>query len=72
MTLIDNAKEVLMKAWSIKFALLGALFSAGEVAIPYAAPTVLIPPGALAILAFVCSAGAAIARVVAQPAIKKS
>ena len=67
MTLIDNAKEVLLKAWSIRLALLGALFSAAEVALPFFVPLDLLPPNTMAVLALVCSAGAAIARVVAQP-----
>jgi hypothetical protein len=67
MELITNAKEVLMKAWSIRLALLGALFSAAEVSLPFFAPLEIIPPNTMAILALVCSAGAAIARVVAQP-----
>ncbi len=33
MTLIDNAREVLLKAWSIRLALLSALLSAMEVAL---------------------------------------
>lgn len=67
MTLIDNFKNVLLRAWSVRLALLGALFSAAEVSLPFFAPLNLLPPNTMAILALVCSAGAAIARVVAQP-----
>ena len=67
MTLIDNAKEVLLKAWSVRLALLGAMFSAAEVSLPFFAPLELVPPGTMAILAMVASSGAAIARIVAQP-----
>jgi len=65
MTLIDNAREVLLKAWSVRLALLGAMFSAAEVALPFFDP--FFPPRTMAIMALLASAGAAIARVVAQP-----
>lgn len=65
MTLVDDAKTVLLKAWSIRLALLAALFSALEVALPFFAP--FVPPHAMAIMATIASAGAAIARVIAQP-----
>lgn len=65
MTLIDNAKEVLLKAWSVRLALLSAVLSAAEVALPFF--TTFIPPNTMAILAVLTSAGAAIARLVAQP-----
>jgi len=65
MTLIDNAREVLLKAWSIRLALLSALLSAMEVALPFF--TDFVPPNTMAVLAVLTSAGAAIARLVAQP-----
>ena len=65
MELIDDAKHVLMKAWSIRLVLLSAVFSAAEVALPYFGG--MIPPGTMAILAIITSGGAAIARIVAQP-----
>ena len=65
MELIDNAKEVFLKAWSIRLALLSAALSALEVALPFF--TNFIPPGTMAVLAIVTSASAALARLVAQP-----
>jgi hypothetical protein len=65
MQLIQDAKTVLLKAWSVRLALLAALFSAAEVALPFFAP--FMPPHMMAILALLASTGAAIARVVAQP-----
>lgn len=65
MTLIEDAKTVLLKAWSIRLALLGACFSAAEVALPFF--TDFVPPHTMAVLAVITSCGAAIARVVAQP-----
>ena len=68
MTLVDDAKTILIKAWSIRLALLSAALSAAEVALPYF--TDFVPPNTMAILAVVTSASAAVARVVAQPAMK--
>ena len=65
MTLINDAKTVLLKAWSVRLALITALLSAAEVALPFF--TDLIPPNTMAILAVLTSAGAAVARVIAQP-----
>lgn len=65
MELINDAKTVLLKAWSIRLALLSAVFSAAEVALPFF--TAFVPPHAMAVLAVFTSAGAAVARLVAQP-----
>lgn len=69
-TLVEDAKNVLMHAWSVRLSLLAALFGAAEVALPFFAP--FLPPHTMAILAVVASAGAAIARIVAQPAMHQS
>ena len=65
MELIEDAKHVFMKAWSIRLALLSAIFSAAEVALPFF--TEFVPPHTMAMLAVFTSAGAAVARLVAQP-----
>lgn len=65
MELVQDAKNILLKAWSVRLALLAAMFSAAEVALPFFAP--FVPPHTMAILAVVASSGAAIARVIAQP-----
>lgn len=70
MTLIDDAKTVLLKAWSVRLALLGAMFSALEVALPFFMPLNILPPSTMAVLALLASTGAAISRVIAQPAMK--
>jgi hypothetical protein len=67
MTLVDNYKVVLRKAWSMKFIVLSALFSAAEVSLPFFAPLGLVQPGTMAILALIASAGAGISRIIAQP-----
>ena len=67
MPLIENAKEVLLKAWSVRLALLGAVFSALEVALPFFMPLGLVPPNTMAALALFASMGAALSRIIAQP-----
>lgn len=69
MDLIDNAGEVLKKAWSIRLSLLSAVFSAAEVALPFFGD--FVPPRTMAMLAVFTAAGAAAARLVAQPKIAK-
>lgn len=70
MELIQDAKTVATKAWSVRLAMLGAVFSAAEVALPFFSP--FVPEKTMAILALVASAGAAVARVVAQPKMRKA
>lgn len=65
MHLLPDWREIVGRAWSIRLALLAAVFSASEVALPFFAP--FVPPKTMAILALIASAGAAIARVIAQP-----
>lgn len=65
MTLIDNWRKVLKSAWSMRLAMLTALFSAAEVALPFFVD--FVPPRTMAIMATITAAGAAIARVIAQP-----
>lgn len=65
MNLIDDAAKVLRRAWSIRLALLSAVFSAAEVALPFF--TDFVPPRTMALLAVFTAAGAAVARIVAQP-----
>lgn len=67
MTLVDNYKTILAKAWSMKFTFLAAVFSAMEVSLPFFAPLGLVEPGTMAILALTASAAAGISRVIAQP-----
>lgn len=65
--LIDNAVAVIKKAWSIKLAVISAIFSAMEVALPFF--TDVVPSGSLAMVALVTAIGSAVMRVVYQPAI---
>jgi len=69
--LIEDWKTILAKAWSVRLIILAALLSGLEVAMPIVGQTIeplgIIPPGVFAILSAVTSAGALIARVMAQP-----
>jgi hypothetical protein len=68
--LIHDAKAVLLRAWSVRLALIAAFFSAAEVALPFFAP--FAPPKVMAVLAVVASMGAAIARIIAQPSMHET
>jgi len=67
--LLDNWRRVLRRAWSIRFSLLAAAFTAAEVVVPLFGDVLLnvMPRGAFVLLAFVASIGATVARIVAQP-----
>lgn len=64
-TLIEDAKRVLLRAWSVRLAVLSSVLSAAEVAVPYLAPST--PSKLFAVLAGMVALGAAVARIVAQP-----
>ena len=67
--LLDDWRRVLRRAWSIRFALLAAAFTAAEVMVPLFGDVLLdvMPRGAFVLLAFAASIGATVARIVAQP-----
>lgn len=71
MTLMTNWKEVLTKAWSVRWIIGAALLSGAEVALPVVTAQLegaeVVPRGSLALLAALVSAGALVARVMAQP-----
>jgi hypothetical protein len=60
--LIEDAKVIFRKAWSVRLALLSAIFSTLEVGL-----TDLLPPGVMAGLAMATALGSAIMRIVYQP-----
>ena len=67
MTLIDNAKDVLLKAWSVRLAALSALFSALDLLnqlLPFL--TSALPNKTLTTAAAFCGAGAVVARFLKQ------
>jgi hypothetical protein len=66
MKLAPNWREVLRYAWSIRLMLLAAVFSGLEVALPLMRDFFPIDPGVFAILAFLATAAAFVARLIAQ------
>lgn len=64
MTLLPDWKDILKKAWSIRFLILAGLMSAVEVALPFFSAD--IPRGVFAALSGISVGGAFVARLVAQ------
>lgn len=65
MTLKDNWRAIVRKAWSIRLGVLAGLFSGAEVILPLFMDT--MPRHIFASLSFVAVMGAVIARLIAQP-----
>jgi len=66
MKLLPNWRDVLHKAWSIKFMLLAAFMSGIEVVMSILQPSNTLPPGVFAALAGVVTSAALVARLLAQ------
>lgn len=67
MQLYDNWREIVRKAWSIRFMLLAGLLTGLEVAVPLLAG--FLPHGVFAALAGLSTCAALIARLVAQKSV---
>ena len=65
LSLLVDWRNVLRRAWSIRFSLLAAAFTAAEVVVPIFGD--VLPRGLFVLLAFAASIGATVARIVAQP-----
>lgn len=65
MTLVDDWKAILAKAWSVKFNVLATLFGAAEVIVALVQPA-SIPNGVFAGIAACISIAANVSRVLAQ------
>ncbi len=65
LTLIDNARAVLMQAWSVRFAVLSAFFAIAGAALPELRD--LMPAHTFSILSAVCAGGTVLARIIRQP-----
>lgn len=65
MTLVDDWKAILAKAWSVKFNIMATLFGAAEVIVALAQPAG-IPNGVFAGIAACISIAANVSRVLAQ------
>lgn len=68
MSLYENWRDILKRAWSVRFIVLAAVLSGVEVALPSLQPlfSTRIPPGTFAAMSGIVSAAALFARVVAQ------
>jgi hypothetical protein len=64
MHLYENWKDILRKAWSIRFIVLAGVLSGAEVILPFFAED--IPQGLFALLSFLAVSGAFVSRIVAQ------
>jgi hypothetical protein len=64
MKLLEDWKEILRKAWSIRFIVLAGVLSGIEVILPFFADA--IPRGVFAILSFAAVSAAFVSRIVAQ------
>ena len=64
MKLVTNWRRVLRRAWSVRLMMLAALLSGAEGALPFMGD--FIEPGRLALLSALSTAGAFVARLLAQ------
>lgn len=64
--LIDDWRTVLRRAWSIRLLAVAGLLSGLEAAVPFLDGILPIPRGTFAVLAFLATGGAFVARLVAQ------
>lgn len=64
MKLYDNWKEIIRKAWSVRFMLIAGILSGCEVALPLIGDA--IPRNIFAALSFIFVSAAFVARLVAQ------
>lgn len=69
MKLIDNWRDVLRKAWSLRLMFLAAILSGVEVVLPFFSEA--IPRGLFAVLSFLTVAGAFVARLIAQKGLSE-
>lgn len=67
MKLIDDWKQKFPKLWSVRLALLSALLGVAEMTLPLF--QTFVPPMTFALLSVAASLSAAVARIVAQPAL---
>ena len=67
--LIADWRRVLKRAWSVRLIALAAVLTGAEIALPLLDGLLPLPPRTFAILSGLVSAGAFIARFVAQPEI---
>lgn len=64
--LVPEWRSVLRRAWSIRLLVLAGVLSGAEVALPLLPSFFAWSPGTFALLSFIATAGAFVARIVAQ------
>lgn len=69
MKLVENWRELLRKAWSLRLMLLAAILSGVEIVLPFFSEA--IPRGVFAVLSFFTVAGAFAARLMAQKGLSE-
>jgi len=67
--LLEDWRKIARRAWSIRLSIVAAVFTAAEVVVPLFGDA--LPRGVFVLLAFVTSIGAAVARLVAQPEVRR-
>ncbi len=67
--LLEDWRKIARRAWSIRLSIVAAVVTAAEVVVPLFGD--VLPRGAFVLLAFIASIGAAVARLVAQPEVRR-
>ena len=67
--LLEDWRRIARRAWSIRLSIVAAVFTAAEVVVPLFGD--VLPRGVFVLLAFIASIGAAVARLVAQPKVRR-
>ena len=67
--LLEDWRKIARRAWSIRLSIVAAVFTAAEVVVPLFGD--VLPRGVFVLLAFIASIGAAVARLVAQPEVRR-
>jgi len=67
--LLEDWRKIARRAWSIRLSIVAAVFTAAEVVVPLFGD--VLPRGVFVLLALFASIGAAVARLVAQPEVRR-
>ncbi|POO54480.1 hypothetical protein CPJ18_02015 [Agrobacterium rosae] len=70
--LVQNWRQVLKRAWSVRLMIIAAILSGLEVALPLIDGVVEIPPGVFAALSGLTVAGAFTARLLVQKGVSSA
>jgi hypothetical protein len=66
---LEDWRRIARRAWSIRLSIVAAVFTAAEVVVPLFGD--VLPRGVFVLLAFIASIGAAVARLVVQPEVRR-